>query len=935
MRFRLLGPLEVHPQAPSAAKQRTILARLLVDAGRVVSTDSLIEELWGAGLPRTARSTVQVYVSQLRKTLAVGGVSVLLTRASGYRLDPGPGELDLHRFQELSAAGDRAYAVGAYEKAAGELARALALWRGPALADVPHGTHLRAAVDRLDLLHLDVQEQRISAEIWLGRHYRVISELTALARAHPLRESLHAHLIVALHRAQRTSEALAWYAALRTRLADELGTDPGPALRELHLRIVRSAEVRHIEQCLAPRPVPIGIAVLPGAGPVLQPTAPVGHLPRTPEVLVGRDKELAEAEAVLRERRPGIVVVTGGPGVGTSTVAAELARRTTDAFPDGLVFLSLSSPDGGHMTAGRILALLLRKFAPDWAERYAVPETGMQEVADLVATVLEGRRVLLVLDDVHHEAQVRPLTATDATLLLTTRRPALALEGASHVPLGPLEPEDSVALLCGAAGGCSDAVRQDPETVGAIAAYCAHLPLALRAAAAWLGSHPSWPARVLLTRLRDPATRLDALAVGDLDIRARLIAAAGELPSHVSRAFGLLSLAPSSGFEAWAAVALLGEPAPHTADESGPRAEPSPVPARGDGSALRTAVGGRHAPNAACVETALEALFQTRLLDARTPSDGPVRYRMNGLAGAVAAELLAHEDLDGRRTRSAVERLSAAYTAQAWQALRLLLPSRRSAHLPGTAPSRPGFAGPAAGLHWFREECDALAELTRRAHEAGLWTWTGALAESLVGYCEAGALWETWSRVSALALDAARRAGDLRAEAIALCARGSLAWQRGRPDLAAARFDLAHRRARQASHRHSEVLALIGLADTEYGWGHRSSARRLYSKALTLSRTEDHPHSTCDALRGLALVEAAEGRLPAAVEALTTCAGIARGTGDRRWSGYLERLAHRLTADVASDLPVEVRPGVWHVPAHSGQDPNPARRFEAERDVRH
>ncbi|XES01523.1 tetratricopeptide repeat protein [Streptomyces sp. S1D4-11] len=265
-----------------------------------------------------------------------------------------------------------------------------------------------------------------------------------------------------------------------------------------------------------------------------------------------------------------------------------------------------------------------------------------------------------------------------------------------------------------------------------------------------------------------------------------------------------------------------------------------------------------------------------------------------------------------------MERLSAAYTAHAWRAMRLLLPSRRPARPSAIVPDQPGFASAAAALLWFREECDALEDLTGRAHEAGLWTWTGALAESLVGYCEAGFLWKTWSRASVLALDAARHARDPRAEAIALCSRGSLAWQRGQADLAAACFDLAYRRARQASHRHSEVLALIGLADTEYGWGHFLSARHLYSKALALSHTENHQHSTCDALRGLVLAEAAEGHLPAALKALSTCAGIARAAGDRRWSCFLERLAHWLTTDFRAGGPIEVRPGVWHVPAHSG-----------------
>ncbi|WP_405584624.1 BTAD domain-containing putative transcriptional regulator [Streptomyces sp. NBC_01190] len=888
MRLRILGPLEVHPHTPSAAKPRTILACLLVDAGQLVSTDTLIEELWGATPPRTARGTLQVYVSQLRKNLADGAAATLLTRPSGYRLDPEPGSLDLHRFLELSAAGERAYAAGAYDRAALELRQAVGLWRGPALADIPQGVHLRAAAERLDLLHLEALELAISADIWLGRHRQLIPELTALARAHPLRESLHAHLIVALYRSQQTSEALTRYEALRSRLADELGTDPGPALRELHLRVLRSAEVRHIEQCLTPQPAPVRSRVLvaPSGPPV--PVAPVVYLPRTSPALTGRKRELDEAEAALREPHPapGILVLTGGPGSGTSAAAAELAHRTAALFPDGRVFLPLRTPDGEHLTPGRIMLRLLRKFAPDQAERYAgTGEPDTEELADHLRSVLLGRRVLIALDGVRHEAQVRPLTLTDATLLLTSRRAALALEGAVHVSIGPLEPDDSVSLLSRTAG---PAVQQDPETAAEIAELCEHLPLALRAAADWLSTHPSWPARVLLTRLRDPDTRLDALAVGDVDVRARLTAALDEVPSPVCQALRLLALAPAAGFEAWGAAALLDAPSPGTARVAG----------------------------------VLETLFQARLLEATAMPGGPVRYRMNGLVRVLANELPAPLDPDGRLKRAAIQRLSAAYTAHARQALRHLLPGWRPAHQPGIAAARTGPSGTAAALRWFREERDGLLDLAGLAHQAGLWTWTGTLAESLVPYCEAGSLWETWDQVSSLALDAARRDGDARAEAVALCARGSLAWQRHQFDLAAARFDLAHRRARHTSHRHSEILSLIGLADADYGWGHLAPARRLYTKALTLSRSEEHPHSAYDALRGLALVEAGSGNIPAALRALDACAEGARSVGDRRWTGYAEQLAEWLSAGEGPDLDatIEVRPGVWHLPCPPSDD---------------
>ncbi|AVH55814.1 MULTISPECIES: AfsR/SARP family transcriptional regulator [Streptomyces] len=901
MRFHILGPLAAHPSTPSPAKHRALLGSLLVDSGRVVPTDALIEELWGTNQPRTARSTLQVYVSQLRKTLSDGGPSVLLTRTSGYLLATAPGDLDLDRFHEQRTAGDQAYASQDYERAARHLRQALALWNGPALADVPQGTRLRTAADRLDLLRLDTLEQRISADLWTGRYRQVIPELTELTRAHPLRESLHAHLMVALYQSHQTSEALNLYDRIRHRLADELGVDPGPGLRELHLRMLDSTDVRHFEQCLSARPVTASRAApAPGSWPSRTEQAPVVHLPRPLPGPSLRREQLGEAEMLLsRIRRScegGVLAITGAPGVGKTAFATELAHRTGDLFPDGRVLITLRGDDHSPLSPRDTLLRVLRRVCPAEATRFSQRSANdLDDVTVILTNLLKGRRTLLVLDDVHSEAQIQPLMATDSTLVVTSRRTALSLDAVRYTALGPLAPEDSAVLLAHAAGA---PVEEDPQAGADIARLCEHLPLALRGAAAWLDAHPSWPARMLATRLEDPRTRLDTLAVGEHDVRSRLLTVYQDLRPAERQAFRLMSLTPAVDFAPWSAAALLDVPAQQGAD-------------------------------------IIETLSQVRLLTPVPVPGRPARFRLDRLTHPLAAELLARDDSggshgsdvadhsgdDSREARSAVARLSTAYLHRAQEAERQLTPGRRPQADPNPPELREPVAGeptgsPATALRWFYEEHASLLDVFHAAHAAGLWDQVGSLAESLVGYYETGAAWEPWAAVGELALDAARRAADPRAEAVALCAQGSLAWQRHQLDVAAARFGLAHRRARQASHRHSEARALIGLADTEYSWGHLEAARRMYTKAILLSRTDSFPHSLCDALRGQALVELHYGDAQAALDGFTACRDTAHRTGDQRWASYASRMADRIHEGVlpGDDASWEIRPGVWSLP---------------------
>lgn len=242
MRFRVLGPVCLEPRTPSAPKQRAVLATLLVRAGAVVPAGALFDELWPDGPPRTAATTLQVYVSHLRKALTQGGHArgPLETRPPGYLLRVEPGELDLRLFEELLSRGRAAFGACDFAAASGELTEALALWSGPALSGVPQGEVLTAAAVRLDELRFEALELRIEADLRLGRHHEVTGELMELARAHPLREQLHCQLMEALRRAGRTTDALRAYRAVHRSLHEELGVTPGLALVRLHARVLSS-----------------------------------------------------------------------------------------------------------------------------------------------------------------------------------------------------------------------------------------------------------------------------------------------------------------------------------------------------------------------------------------------------------------------------------------------------------------------------------------------------------------------------------------------------------------------------------------------------------------------------------------------------------------------------------------------------------------------
>jgi len=337
MDFRLLGPLEVVERDRSlelgGAKQRSLLAILLLEANELVSTDRLIDQLWGATPPATCAKSIQVYVSRLRKQL---GDQRLATQAPGYVLHVEPSELDLARFEQLADEARRADP----RRAAQKLRDALALWRGSPLADLAYEPFAQPEIARLEELRMAVLEQRIDADLAVGRHAELVGELEALVVRNPLRERLRFQLMLALYRSARQAEALDAYRAARRELSEALGLEPSDELKRLEQAILRhdpaldlaagaAREEPPPERPVTERALLIVPRALPGLDPLLRLAEPLAASESPHELIVAGivpAVELAAASAALAERRDQLL----GAGFAVRTAAFSSPRRGED-----------------------------------------------------------------------------------------------------------------------------------------------------------------------------------------------------------------------------------------------------------------------------------------------------------------------------------------------------------------------------------------------------------------------------------------------------------------------------------------------------------------------------------------------------------------------------------------------------------------------------
>jgi len=443
MDYRILGPLEVclegGPVGLGGDKQRALMAILLLHRGEVVSADRLIDELWGERPPPTALKALQVHVSRLRRALSRDGDSatgapdgVLVTRGHGYLLQVEPGELDVDRFRGLLDEGRKTLVAGDPDRAARVLRDALALWRGPPLADFTYETFAQQAIAELEELHVGAIEERVEADLALGRHDELLSELTSIVERHPLRERVRMQLMLALYRCGREAEALDSYQRFRCALSEELGLDPGPRLQRLEAAILaRDPSLDHPP------------AESPPVEPLPSPSALLTNLPSELSSFVGRKAELEQTIALLARSR--LLTLTGVGGVGKTRLALQLASDALDDHADGVWWLELAPvQDPGLVGTTLVAALRVR------------PLPGQSET-DAAVSYLSGREALLVFDNCEHVLE--PAGRLVGSLLRGC--PRLRVLATSREPLG-VEGETDWRVPSLSLAGDSDRPREDP-----------------------------------------------------------------------------------------------------------------------------------------------------------------------------------------------------------------------------------------------------------------------------------------------------------------------------------------------------------------------------------------------------------------------------------------------------------------------------------------
>ena len=528
------------------AREQIVLAMLLLSANRVVTVDRLLEAIYGEDLPPTSRAQAQNSISSLRRLFASHGhATTISTRAQGYVIQVGNGQLDSRRFGELVATARAARDANHLERAVAGYRDALRLWRGPALGGIDSQL-LRAAAGRLDEQRIAANEDRLMLELDLGRHHELVGELTELVEEHPLRERLRGQLMLALYRCDRAAEALQVYRQARRTMIDELGIEPGERLQRLE---------RSILTCDSSLDPPAELSRIQSATrqiPSLLPTDIADFTGRA-EQIDEIDQRLTRAAGQGFQLPVPVMVITGKGGVGKTSTAVHAAHGAAGQFRDGQLFADLHGGSAHPVGPMQVLERFLRALGVPGPQ---IPE-GLDERAEVYRNLLAGRRILVVLDDAVGESQVSPLLpgSGGAAVLVTSRSRLASLAGATHIEVDVLDAGQSLDLLARIAG--TDRVQTQSQAAAAVAAQCGHLPLALRIAGARLAARPHRSFQQLADRLADETRRLDELSHGDMGVRASISLSYDSASDQARRLFRRLALLEQPVFSGWMSAALL------------------------------------------------------------------------------------------------------------------------------------------------------------------------------------------------------------------------------------------------------------------------------------------------------------------------------------------------------------------------------------------
>jgi DNA-binding SARP family transcriptional activator len=847
VRYLLLGSVEAvsdaGPISIGRPRLRGVLAYLLLHANRPVTTDLLVEAVWGGGRgPTTARTQIQTDISIIRRLLRDdAGRSQIDTRPGGYLINIEPEQLDILEFglrvSESACATDPAEAIAA-------LRAALALWRGRPLTGVT-AAYAEAARDSLQEQRLQAYTSLMALELDLGRHADLIPELTALVDSHPLHERLTGQLMLALYRDGRQAEALGVARSLRATLADQHGLEPCQATRDL-------------ERAILQQDVTLDLPASPAHAVTLAPTImiaadmpPPAQLPPDTTDFTGRAIHLRQLDRLLPngDRASPPVVVAGLAGVGKTALAVHWGHSAAPRFPDGQLYIDVRGYSSDRpLTPLETLGKLLRALGAP-ADR--IP-TDVDEASAMYRTMLAGRRMLVLIDNVHRVDWLRPvLPAAPGCLCLVTSRSQLgglvAVEAAQPVTLDVLTEAEALSLLAKIIG--TERTDAEPEAAKDLIHACGLLPLALRIAAARLVLDRTGRIEDLAARLR-PGARLDTLRIPG-DPRASLVAAFDHsyvvLEAEPRCAFRLIGLVPDVDLTVDSVAALAG------------------------------------VANAAA-RAILEHLTAAHLVERISG-----RYAVHDLVREyAAARAMAEDDQPtraeavGRLTGWWLRNVDAAASLVSTPPVRLALPAE--------------FAGPilpfdthSRALEWLDAERANLVATIHHAAASHDPQAAWLLADFLRGYFRRGMHLAEWIGAAEAAIQAAdaapakagRRAGAISELSLALAYQAM-----GRPGAAVAHFTVALSRARRAGWPEVEASAIGNLGVMAWRGGDMTQAARRLRRAVGIARRIGSPGIEANNLGNLGVLHQALGQLTAAVKAFQELIPLFQRIGSREGEAH-------------------------------------------------
>ncbi|WP_113704616.1 AfsR/SARP family transcriptional regulator [Nonomuraea lactucae] len=827
----ILGPLRVKVNGQNvsvaAPKQRVLLALLASRANMTLSVDCLVQELWDEQAPSSARSTLYSLVSRLRKLLSGATPEVLVKQSLGYVLQIASQQVDANRFVALTTQARVLAADGLHGKAADLYEQCFLLVRGTPLADVPVTPMLAAEARRLEETWIQAFEEYLSVAIPLGRGGPSIGRLRALVSEHPYRERLWELLIEALSASGRRADALLAYQDARTKLAHDLGMDPGPILRRLQQEILVGDDQGRTDQ---PRYEPSG------AVPWQVPPA-IGDF-------TGRREEIDSVTSMLRQREQNthlvICAIKGMAGVGKTTLAVQIAQLMKEDFPSGQLFVRLRGTEADPVNPAEVLARFLRALG---VQGTAIP-ADVDERAELYRSLLAHRHMLIILDDAADETQIEPLMpgSTSSAVIVTSRARLTAMAGAKVFTLGVLPGKQARALIARAIG--DSRVDAEPEAANELTRLCGNLPLALRVCAARLAARPHWSLASFVARLTDEKHRLRELRHGRLQVRASLELSYQALGQPARYLFHLLSLLDVDGYPAWLAAAL--------SDIRVDRAE-----------------------------DLLDELVDVHLLEpVRNDLAGPtVRYRFHDLVRCHAGERM-RLTMDVRVRRQVLERAFGAWLGLAEQAHRRLLGGDHMiSH--GDAPRWPLprdlvnrlLLDP---LAWFEAERLNLGRAIRQAAHVGLDELCWDLTVTSTGLYAVRGYYDDWELSHDIALEVVRRAGNHRGEACVLQQVAGLRVFQGEYGEALDLLQRADGIFRKVGDRRGLAMVLIGFAVTQRRLGRLDEALKLLLRAREDLAALDEPIVEAHVLRNVGQIYLKQMRSDLALTALEEALTIAR-----------------------------------------------------------